>query len=174
MSTYSKTQEEFFIQNIRRLVVIQHDMSLREMQRQLEENGIHLHVDYINRLRKRIFRERLTRVDRQLLNEELAAFEDTLDETTKMAWQILFSNQATRKERIAAMKEIREARKDLFDKKFDAGVFDRKLGVVEHEPKLPLTMEQRAQLIETMIRWGIIQSTEAHGELKAPKDADAH
>lgn len=172
MSTYSKAQEQFFLQNIRKLLVIQHDMPLREMQHQLEENGIRLHLDYINSIRNKIIRERARRAEQKALSSALAAFEDVLTETTKIAWQIALSNQSTRKERIAALKEIREAHKDLFDKLFDAGVFDRKLGVLEHAPKAALTLEQKAQLIETMIRWGIVQPNEEHGQLTIPQYAN--
>ncbi len=147
-------------------------MPLREMQHQLEQNGIRLDMDYINRLRDKILRERAQRADRQILSSSLAAFEDVLTETTKIAWQIALSNQSTRKERIAALKEIRESHNDLFDKLFDSGVFDRKLGVIEHQPKAPITLEQRAQLIETMIRWGIIKPAEEHGQLQSPQHAN--
>jgi len=169
----SKEQERFYISNIRKLISIEHSMPLREMQHQLEQNGIHLHIDYINRLREKILRERTHRADRKLLSSSLAAFEDILTETTKIAWQIALSNQSTRKERIAALKEIRESQKDIFDKLFDSGVFDRKLGVVEHQPKLALTIEQKAQLIETMIRWGIIKNNENHERLINPRPTDA-
>lgn len=165
MPRKSKEQEKFYIANIRKLMSIEHHMSLREMQHQLEQNGIRLHIDYINRLREKILRERAQRADRQLLSYSLAVFEDVLTETTKIAWQIALSNQSTRKERIAALKEIRESHKDIFDKLFDSGVFDRKIGVVEHAPKASLTIEQKAQLIETMIRWGIIRPNEENGQL---------
>ena len=143
--------------NIRKLMVIQHDMPLIEIQRQLEENGIRLDIKYISHLRDKILRERAHRADRKALSYALAAFEDVLSETTKIAWQIALSNQSTRKERIAALKEIREAHRDVFEKLFDTGVFDRKLGVVEHKPKLPLNDEQRAKLIEGMVLWGIVK-----------------
>ena len=173
MPRKSKEQERFYISNIRKLISIEHSMPLREMQHQLEQNGIHLHVDYINRLREKILRERTHRADRKILSSSLAAFEDILTETTKIAWQIALSNQSTRKERIAALKEIREAQKDIFDKLFDSGVFDRKLGVVEHQPRAAITIEQKAQLIETMISWGIIKPLEDHERLNSPQPADS-
>ncbi len=151
---------------------IEHGMPLREMQHQLEQNSIRLDIDYIGRLRDKILRERAQRADRQVLSSSLAAFEDVLTETTKIAWQIALSNQSTRKERIAALKEIRESHNDLFDKLFDSGVFDRKLGVVEHRPKLSLTLEQKAQLLETMVRWGIIRPIEEYGQLPNQKHAN--
>lgn len=162
MPRKTQEQEQFYISNIRKLISVEHSMPLREMQHQLEQNGLRLDMDYINRLRNKILRERTHRADRKILSSALAAFEDVLTETSKIAWQIALSNQSTRKERIAALKEIRESHKDIFDKLFDSGVFDRKLGVVEHQPKLPLNLEQKAQLIETMVRWGIIKSVQEH------------
>ena len=172
MPRKSKEQERFYIANIRKLIAIEHSMPLREMQHQLEQNGLHLDIDYINRLRDKILRERTHRADRKVLSSSLAAFEDILTETTKIAWQIALSNQSTRKERIAALKEIREAQKDIFDKLFDSGVFDRKLGVVEHQPKAALTLEQKAQLIETMISWGIIKPIENNERSNNPQLTD--
>ena len=151
-----------YISNIRKLMVIQPDMPLIEIQHQLGENGFQLDVKYISSLRDRILRERAMRTDQKTLSSALSAFEDVLMETAKNAWSIALSNLSTRKEKIAALKEIREAHRDVFDKLFDAGVFNRKLGVVEHQPKIALTIEQKAQLIETMVRWGIIKSVEEH------------
>ena len=172
MPKRSKEQVRNYIANIRKLMVIQHDMPLIEMQHQLAENSIQLDVKYISYLREKILRERSVRADQKSLSSALSAFEDVLSETNKIAWQIALSNQSTRKERIAALKEIREAHKDIFDKLFDSGVFDRKIGVLEHAPKTALTIEQKAQLIATMVRWGIVRPPQDHGQLTTPQNAN--
>ena len=172
MPRKSKEQVNLYLANVRKLMSIEHDMPLREMAHQLEQNGIHLDLHYIGHLREKVLRERAHRAERQVLSVSLAAFEDTLNETTKIAWQIALSNQSTRKERLAALKEIREACGDVFEKRFDSGVFERKLGVIEHRPKVALTIEQKAQLLETMVRWGIIRPIEEHEQLPTQKHAD--
>jgi len=137
-------------------------MPLIEIQRQLGENGLNLNLKYIAFLRDKILRERTVRIDQKTLSSALSAFEDVLTEVAKNAWSIALSNLSTRKEKIAALREVRESHGDMIDKLFDAGVFNRKIGVIEHRPKVALTIEQKAQLLETMIRWGIIKSVQEH------------
>jgi hypothetical protein len=153
----SKEQANLYSANIRKLMVVQHDMPALEMQKQLQKLGIHLHVEYIRRLREKILGERMRRVDRKSLNMALAAFEDVLTETARTAWQIALSPQATRMERLIAIKEIRESHTVIFNKLFDAGVFDRKLGSVDVNVKRsrPLSQDVEEEIFAAFQRWGI-------------------
>ncbi len=158
----SHEQANLYMASIRKLMVVQHDMPTLEMQKQLEKLGIRLHVEYIRRLREKILRERSVRADRMALNTALAAFQDVLGETTHMAWQIALSPQSTKRERLAALKEIREAHKDVFDKLFDAGVFERKLGTIDANVLRAriLSPEAEAQILEAFQRWGMLPQQE--------------
>lgn len=144
-------------------MVVNHDMSLREMQHQLEENNLHLDMHYIGTLRDKILRERAVRSDHDLLAYDIAEFEDFMRALIAINFQVLLDKFATRKEKISASREIRGAKNDIIDKKFDAGLYKRKLGVVEHRVKTSLTHEQKDRLIKTMITWGIIKPNQQDG-----------
>lgn len=147
----SKEQVRLYMSNIRKLLVIRHDMPLREMQRQLEENGKHLDLDYINFLRAKVMRERVRRMDQKALYYALASFEDVMSEIIQQLWPIAMSNVASRKERIMALGQIRKTYEVAFDKLFDAGVFKRHLGELELKLRnAPLPDEAREEIVTTV------------------------
>ncbi len=152
----SKEQTSLYLANIRRLMVVQHDMSAPEMKKQLEKLGLRFDVKYIRRLKEKVLGERKYRADRMTLNSALATFQDVMAETSHIAWQIALSPQSSKRDRIAALKEIREAHRDVFDKLFDAGVFDRKLGTIDTNilRARPLEPEVEAEILEAFQRWG--------------------
>lgn len=174
MPLKSKEQVRFYIANIRKLMAIDHNMPLREIQVQLEENNIHMQLNYIGLFRNKILNEQASRIDRKLLSPSFAILEDALIETTRVAWQIALSNASTRKERIAALREIRQAHNDVFNKLFVTKVFERKEkeGELDQRYISPLTLEQVSDMIETLIPWGIVKENEIHAQLPAPKPAD--
>lgn len=131
MSLYSKEMVNMHKSQIRRLLAVNHHMPLREMQTILGKNGYtSLTLDYINSLREKVLKERVHFADRATLKNALADFASVLTETSRIAWSIALDGQADNREKISAIKEIRETHKDLFDKLFDAGVFDRRLGTL--------------------------------------------
>lgn len=132
MARYGKEQERYHTSKVRSLLTIDPQMSLREIQNQLAENNLPLHLNYIQRLTNKIRAERTKRIDTITLNRTLATFMDVLNETTRIAWQVAISGTSTKTEKIAALREIRAAHRDAFDKLFDAGVFNRKLGELEN------------------------------------------
>ena len=90
-------------------MVIQHDMPLVEMQKQLQKLGLRLDLHYILALRNKIFRERAVRLNTAAKKSALATLQDVLSETTHIAWQIVLSPQSTKRERLTtkAGKDIR-------------------------------------------------------------------
>lgn len=139
-------------------------MSLREMQSQLSAAGVKLDLDYINKLRNSVAEEQSRRNDRRTLSRALAVVEDTLTETTRMAWQIALNPAARHGDRIAAMREIRKSHATMFQILFDAGIFERKLGTLEHEiRRAPLSEEQKKNISEAFQKWGLI-ATEKNKE----------
>jgi hypothetical protein len=106
---------------IRAHLAVNHQLSLFELVDKLEAEGLHLDRDYLSKLLGKVYRERVTRADRQTLNNALAAFEDTMTEVVRVAWEIATDENARRQDRVAALREIREADKDVFQMLFDAG-----------------------------------------------------
>lgn len=157
MGIRSKEQQDFHRSQIKKLMVIRHDMSLREMQTTLDKNNLHLDLDYINRIRNKISSERARRADRFTLNSALASFQDLMSEVVATGWSIALDPSASKLARVAALETIRKSGNDAFDKMFDAGVFDRKLGTfgVEFRNK-PLPPEVLKEIIDTFRRNGKI------------------
>ncbi|KAA6457547.1 hypothetical protein DYQ86_22220 [Acidobacteria bacterium AB60] len=66
-----------------------------------------------------------------MLTQALAAFQDVMLEISSVAWSIANDEFARKQDRVMALREIREAHKDMFEKLFDAGAFERKLGTLD-------------------------------------------
>ena len=167
----SKENENYYISLIRRLIVIDHRMTVRELREHLLENSVKLEDDYIYKLRNKIYRQRAMQADRVTLNMALGKFADALSETTKQAWQIAVDKTVDKRTRVAALKEVREAEKDLFDKLFDAGVFQRKLGEVNLNVirNRPLSPETAKAINETMQMWGFNLGGKKTEQLPTPE-----
>lgn len=151
MPKYNNETERLFIERIRMLVVRNPRITIMETQKALEEHPrspVHLDKDYINKLLKKIRGERATRLNHYTLGVVLAEFEDESREIKKRLWSIILDvgekNEVGEYIRrppapitvVAAIRELRETSKVLFDKMFDAGVFARQLGQLKLEGKL--------------------------------------
>ncbi len=133
MAIYSKERQQEYINQIRRILVIKPDSSIMEIKESLakQRKPLNLDKDYINKLVNKIRKERAKRLDYYTVNKVLAGFQDEVEELKKRLWVIITDQMTTTTEKIMAIKELRNSSKDLFDKMFDAGVFERKLGEME-------------------------------------------
>jgi hypothetical protein len=86
---------------------------------------------YIGSLLKATHTERAKRADTWTLNMALASFQDAMAEIARVGWEIANDKFAPGRDRAAALREVREAYKVVFEKFFDAGVFERKLGALD-------------------------------------------
>ena len=81
-----------------------------------------------------IYAERSKRLDTVTLNGAIAAFPDVMEKVVLKAWEIVWEivndPMAERMEVLAVLREIRSANSDVFEKLFDAGVFERKRGLI--------------------------------------------
>jgi hypothetical protein len=63
-----------------------------------------------------------------------------------------------------ALKEIREAHKDVFQFLFDAGVFNRKLGEIDLNLRnTPLPKEKKKAIRDVFSQWGLLQAPKEDG-----------
>jgi hypothetical protein len=155
MANISKEHEMEYRARIRRLMVVQHSISLRDIQKKLDTDGLHLDLHYIGKLRNKIVAERARRIDRYTLNSALSAFEDIMTQVMETGWEIAMDKRNEGRDRAAGLEIVRKASNDAFDKLFDAGVFDRKLGTVGVEFRnKPLTAEALAEIVDTFRRHG--------------------
>lgn len=130
---YSKEIKQYHINQIRRVLVMNSNASVREIKELLEglRNPLKLDKDYVYKLIKNIRKERAQRINYYTLNNKLSEFEDKISESDLRLWAIATSSGSNNLEKISALREMRNNNKDLFDKMFDAGVFEKQLGKVE-------------------------------------------
>ncbi|HOM27125.1 MAG TPA: hypothetical protein PKV21_06430 [bacterium] len=147
---YSEERQQEHIRRIRRVLVMKPNASILDIQKELEKSKvpIHLNKDYINRLLRKIRKERIKRMDYYTINKVLAEFQDEIEELKRRLWIIIKDKDSSKKDKILAIKELRTSSNDLFDKMFDAGIFERKLGQLEIENSLS---EEERDLIKKVL-----------------------
>lgn len=138
MARYGKEKIQEQISQIRRILVIKPDSTIPDVQGALarQKKPLKLDKDYVNKLIKKIRKERIYRLDRYTINKVLAEFQDEVEELKKRLWVIINSSDSSHRDRVSAVKELRNSSKELFDKMFDAGVFTKKIGEMEVKGKL--------------------------------------
>jgi len=80
-----------------------------------------------------------------------------MTQVVRVAWSIANDEFARKQDRVAALKEIREANNAVFEKLFDAGVFERKLGTLDATIRnAPLPPERKQAIRATFENWGLL------------------
>lgn len=161
MPAISKDKQEFYKSRIRAHISIDHQITNVMLLARLEQEGIHMDRDFLSKLLSKVYRERITRADRHTLNQALAAFEDTMTQVVRVAWDIANDPFARKQDRVAALREVREAHKDVFEKLFDAGVFERKLGTIDATIRnTPLPQDKKDAITAVFTNWSLIAPTQ--------------
>jgi hypothetical protein len=170
MPRITHENKQFYKAQIRRLISIDHGISRRELQERLDKDGLHLDRNYLGKLYDEIIVERSTRMDRQLLNKALSSFEDTMTEIVRVTWEIANTKYINPQARVMALREVREAHNDVFQKLFDAGIFEKKLGLIDLTVRnAPLSEEKKKQIREVFTQWGLLPAPkEDAGTTDAP------
>ena len=157
MPRISHDQKQYYKSKIRGLLAQDHQMTQRAIQERLKAEGLDIDRTYLGSLVKAIYIERTKRADTMMLNQALAAFEDTMTEVVRVAWSIANDPFARKQDRVAALREVREAHKDVFEKLFDAGVFERKLGTLDAVVRnTPLPPERKQVIRDVFGNWGLM------------------
>ncbi|HVB33727.1 MAG TPA: hypothetical protein VNJ52_05055 [Patescibacteria group bacterium] len=131
----------------------------RELQMRLEQDGIRLDRKYLGQLLKSVYTERIKRADTWTLNTALAAFQDAMAEIARAGWEIINDPMARNMDKALAMREVREAYSVVFEKLFDAGVFERKRGSIDLMIRNTPLHEERKQAIRSVFEnWGLLEA----------------
>ena len=141
MSTLAKTTKDEHRELIRQQTVRNPNITISAAARK-----VGLDRDYVSKHVKKIRRERANRINTQTIGVELARTEDLFNDLAMEAYKILKTAKHP-SVRISAIRTLNTLAKDLLDIKFDAGVFERKLGeikTVSFEGVLELIYDQRA------------------------------
>lgn len=104
--------------------------------------------DYARKLKNEVLNENTRRIDKQVIKKEVAKMEMTFNEIETECWRIIsgthkkeikdkdgnllhtLEKSNENKDIIQALKTLLDAKKKLFEIKFDAGLFSRKLGEI--------------------------------------------
>jgi hypothetical protein len=165
MPALSSKTKHYYRERVRS-VLVQNPMITGEgIRRHLETQGLVLDRHYISKLVNEIHVERTKRVDTWLLNHALASFQDAMAEIARVGWEIANDKFAEGRDRAAALREIREAHNAMFEKLFDAGVFERKLGTLDATIRNTPLSEDRKQAIRAVFtNWGLLEAPKEETE----------
>jgi len=156
MPQYSEEKENIFIALIRKHLIRQPNLSIRGVKEKLDAEGCDLDVEYVGKLVKRIEEARVKRMENQVLDVEIARFEDLVEALADKLWDIILDVSTTAKDKSRAMRELRQGYESLIDKKFDAGYFERQLGKIKADREL--TPEQET-LVRTALEFALTPRT---------------
>jgi hypothetical protein len=158
MPTISKVKKQYLAARVRSVISQDHQIGLDDLAERLERDyGIKVERHYLSGIVRKLYAERAKRADRQTLNYALAAFEDSMTQVVRVAWEIANDPFARKQDRVAALREIREAHSAVFEKLFDAGVFERKLGTLDAVIlNTPLTDEKKRAIAAVFENWGLL------------------
>lgn len=135
MPEYTEERREFHKTLIRELMVRDPNMSARGAEKVIaEQKSMTLDRIYIGGLMKEIDQERIAMADETMLSHYLGMFMERIRLADIHLWNILTNvddKGTTKRDRIAAARELRNNFVALMQTMFDAGVFKRKLGQLD-------------------------------------------
>jgi hypothetical protein len=159
MPELSPQTKHYHRQRIRSLIVQQPQISPEGIRRHLDQQGLTLDRKYIAKHLKAIMVERAKRADTWTLNIALASFQDAMSEIARVGWEIANDKSEPGRDRAAALREVREAYNTVFEKLFDAGVFERKLGTLDQVIRnTPLPPERKEAIRVGFANWGLLEA----------------
>jgi hypothetical protein len=158
MPPLSTKTKHYHRERIRSLIVQQPHISAEGVRKALDAQGLTLDRHYIGSLLKAIHTERAKRADTWTLNMALASFQDAMAEIARAGWEIANDKNEPGRDRAAALREVREAYNTMFEKLFDAGVFERKLGTIDATIRNTPLSDEKKQIIEAVFaNWGLLE-----------------
>jgi len=159
MPPLSTKTKHYHRERIRSLIVQNPHISDEGIRKTLELQGLPLDRHYIGSLLKAIHTERAKRADTWTLNMALASFQDAMAEIARVGWEIANDKFAPGRDRAAALREVREAYNAVFEKLFDAGVFERKLGTLDAVIRnTPLPDDKKQAIRVGFANWGLLEA----------------
>lgn len=139
----SQEKNKEILESVRREMVVNPSVTIFELQDVLNQHYHHaFDKNFIGKLKNKIHRERAYRVNKRTVNYELALLEDTINETSKILWEIVNNPETSSREKISAIRELRSAKSAFLEAMLNAGVFEPQIGKIKQEEELsPETQE---------------------------------
>lgn len=138
MPSYAQESQRYHTDRVRAALFFMPNAGRKTVQRILEQDPnhpLHLQDKYIDKLLRKIHKERANRQSKTILHE-IAVMEDELEWFREETVRILFSVVGAG-EKLRAIGLTWKMRLDLFQAKLDAGIFERQAGTVKVEGSFP-------------------------------------
>ena len=119
------------IKNLTRRALIRNpSISLRQLGEALgiTKDTAKVYRDEVIKENKGRMEREIDKLKKKSLEAELVDMETEIKELVIELWKIVSSNSSTEKDKTSAIRALLLARKQMFDLKFDAGLFVRELG----------------------------------------------
>jgi hypothetical protein len=160
MPAILKDKKQYLVSKVRSIIAQDHQITLDELAQRLERDyNIKIERHYLSHLVQKFYAERAARADRYTLTQALTAFEDSMTQVVRVAWSIANDSFARNQDRVMVLREIREAHNVVFEKLFDAGVFERKLGTLDATIRnTPLPDERKPAIRAVFENWGLLEA----------------
>jgi len=128
---YFKTMadKEYLKSLIRRALIRDPNISVRALADTLgidKNTALKYRKEVVEENKKELENE-IRRIQKISLEEEIANWEIELKELIRELWMIISSGESSKRDRVNAIKTLIESKKQLFDLKFDAGLFIKKV-----------------------------------------------
>lgn len=184
MAAFHDDKIQYHKSRVRDVLIINPTLSAEGIQRELKNSfidPIKLDRQYIEKLVRKVKKERVTRLDRADVRARLSEMEDTFQAVRSQMWNILMDEGLNLVKggigaRVTAGKVIIDSEKVFLESQMNAGVFDRKLGTIgieasgriDHIHKMD--PELKAPILKALQNYGIIRSIREGSapELPAP------
>ena len=148
----SKDKQKEYISRIRRLLAIDPDMTILKVAAKLE-----IDKDYAHKLINKVRKERVTRYEHYTIHKIVADFEDKMSASDKFLMDIIQNSRALHKDKVAALRELRNNNKELYEMFFNAGIFEKQLGKIKVEDVIT---EDHKRIIDKLFKYGVISDEE--------------
>ena len=141
------------------MLIFQPTASLREIQKVLEnskEEPLHLDLNYVGKLRDRIFAERTRRNDHRNLKVRLAEIQDEHKAIKTRLWREATDPRSPAVARIMALDKLAKSELELLSAEMDAGLYERKIGTIDVKHEHALAPDMLAPIILALQNYGIV------------------
>jgi hypothetical protein len=148
MPTVQWEKAEEYRQMVRIILTRTPNATVLQTKKALASNGYELDKGYVCKIMQKVRGERVNRLKTEEIGRALAEFEDTILVLEQELYKIIFAQNKYKEvkgekilvekapsanNKTRAIEALAKARGLLLDKKFDAGVFERKLGTIKTE-----------------------------------------
>lgn len=146
---------------IRKTVALDPLVSLRKIQKILGDNNYPIRkLEYIAKLRDRVHRRAIAELDQTLITERITETTERWKLSFVKLMQIAFGEPRPGEippkpfDQIMAITKLMELDLKLLSAQMDAGMFQRHIGLIEHEHRIvPIPAELKEQVNRAMIAW---------------------